>query len=506
MYEVICGEVCKMAKKSEIYYHIKRFGSRALLVGFFCMVILAAAIMITAVVFQRNITNDRDVGYCTDINLQMKKNIDNFLDGINSTVKLLFAQQDYVNYDAAVEDSDLESKIDKFLMTAGVSGNYADYGIVYDSEKALGRISDGSKDLFNDRIYGGLSDRLGQQMTGWYTGFYDEDNSVYDFKKLYFVRRLNDKALFVSACYATELESKFMTAFESNDIRAILCDEKGLVIFDTGNKSPAEKADKEIIELFAGSKDTTASNENIIASNCGFDNGWQIITTIDLTPRRQLSRRFALVTFFITAGMFILFDLAIRALSRKFDPERNKFSDTGSIDPATGLHIAEYTENVILDKIETSLTGSTFVLMIIKINNLDIINKTYGEDVGEEAVVKVAQAIDDLFGAEQTVGIMRRNEFAVFADFTDINLMKAYDDIRSSLSGLALRLRRCELEAGRGEINTSVGAALYPDCTTDYDELIELAEEAAAECEADRHKDYVIYKKKGENKAREQKE
>ena len=100
---------------------------------------------------------------------------------------------------------------------------------------------------------------------------------------------------------------------------------------------------------------------------------------------------------------------------------------------------------------------------------------------------------------------MRRDEFAVFADFTDINLMKAYDDIRSSVSGLAHRLSRCELVGDRGEIKTSVGAAVYPDCTTDFDELLQLAEDAATECREDRHRDCVIYKKKGESKAREQK-
>ncbi len=493
-----------MAKKSEIFFHIRRFGSRAVLAGMCCILLLTGALTVTAVIFQRGVANDRDVGYCTDINLQMKKNIDNFLDGMNSTGKLLFSQKNYIDYDGSGNDEELEGKIGKFLMTSGVVDNYADYGIVYDSEKSLGRVSDGSRDLFNDRIYQGLSERLGSQMAGWFTGFYDEDKGVYDFKKLFYVRRLNDRALFMSTCYATELESKFMTAFESKDLRAVLCDDKNMVIFDTGKKSPADKLDKNLINLFAEEQDTTASNADVIASSCSFDNGWQIITTMDLTPRRRLSIKFALITLFLSVLIIVMFDLIIRALTRRFDPERNRFSDTGTVDPATGLHNAEYTENVILDKIETSLTGSTFVLMIVKITNLDIIEETYGEEIAEEAIVKIAQAIDALFGTEHTVGIMRKNEFAVFADFTDINLMKAYDDIRSSVSGLAMRLRRCELEAGRGEIKTSVGAAVYPDSTSDYDELLELAEEAASECASDRNKDYVIYKKKGENKSREQ--
>ena len=495
-----------MAKKNEIFFHIKRYRSKVLLAGFFCIITLTAAFTVAAVIFQRNVANDRDVGYCTDINLQMKKNIDNFLDGMNSTGRLLFSQKEYVNYDGTADDKELETKMNKFLMAASVIDNYADFGIVYDDEDTLGRISDGSRDLFNDEIYKRLSERLGGDMTGWYTGFYDEDKDKYDFGKLFYVKRINERAIFMSTCYATELESKFMMAFESDDLRAVLSDDRNMVIFDTKNRTSGKKLNTELVNLFSADKDTTVSNVDVIASSCSFDNGWQIITVIDMTPRRQLSVRFGLIALFMSALTCIAYELIVRALARRFDPEKNRLSDTGAVDPLTGLHNADYTELVILDKIETSLTGSTFVLMIVRIDNLDLINETYGEDIADEAVAKTAQAVDDLFGAEQTVGIMRRDEFAVFADFTDINLMKAYDDIRSSVSGLAHRLSRCELEGGRGEIRTSVGAAVYPDCTTDYDELLQLAEDAATECREDRHRDCVIYKKKGESKAREQKE
>lgn len=493
-----------MAKKSEVFYHIKKFSSRITMTGLGCIMLVTVVSFLIAVMLQRDITTDRDVGYCTDLNLQMKKSVSAFLDGMNATGKVLFSNGTIIPYEGTIKDPELEERIDEYLLSVCVVDNYADYGIVYENGTSLGRISDGCRDLFNDNIYGGLSLVLGDGTSSWFTGFYDEDKDVFDFNKLYYVRRINRKALFVSSCYSIELESRVLTEFSSTDLRSVLCDEQGRIIFDTGSKSPSETVEKEIISLFLTDKDSTFMDNHVIASCSDFDNGWRLITVIELQGRAKQSYKFALIMLVVAFTVFLIFEIIVQMSAARYDPERISYSESDNVDTVTGLHNAFFTENVILDKIEMSLTGSTFVLMIVNIVNLNAIDETYGEEVREEAMVKVAQAIDDLFGPQHTVGIMKRDEFAVFADFTDINLMKAYDDIKTSVAGLAQRLKRCELDAGRGEIRTAVGAALYPDCTADYDELLEFAETAARECRDDRSKDYVIYKKKGDVKAREE--
>ncbi len=472
--------------------------------GLMCIMLVTVVSFLIAVMLQRDITTERDVGYCTDLNLQMKRSVSSFLDGMNATGKALFSNGTIITYEGTPKDIELEEKINEYLLDVCVLDNYADYGIVYENGTSMGRVSDGCRDLFNDDIYGGLSQKLGEGSASWFTGFYDEDKDTYDFNKLYYVRRINPKALFFSSCYSIELESRVLTDFSSNDLRTVMCDEKGRIIFDTGSKGASETVEDEILSLFETDKDSTYMDNRFIASCSDFSNGWRIITVIELQERARQSYKFALIMLVISFTVFLIFEIIVQMSAARYDPERISFSEPENVDTVTGLHNAYFTENVILDKIETSLTGSTFVLMIVNIVNLNAIEETYGDEVRDEAMVKVGQAIDDLFGPRHTVGIMKHDEFAVFADFTDINLMKTYDDIKTSVSGLALRLKRCELDAGRGEIRTAVGAALYPDCSADYDELLELAETAARECMNDRSRDYVIYKKKGDVKAREE--
>ncbi|MBR1382990.1 MAG: diguanylate cyclase [Ruminococcus sp.] len=497
-----------MSDRNEIFYHIKKFRLKMLIAGIVCILLTAIVLTIAGSYFSRGNSSEFDSEYCTALNTQMSKSIDLFLDSMNSTGKILFSNEEYIAYDGqsgtAAEQADIESRIKSFLLSVSVVDNFADYGLVYENGKTLGRISDGCRDLFNDKIYERLSESLGNEKTGWFTGFYDEDKDSYDFKKLFYVRKINDKAVFVSSCYSTELESRFITGFKANTIRSILIDDKNRIIFDTDSDSVSENIDTDILDLFAGSTDTTVLSDFRIASVSSLDNGWQLITVMDMDAKRQLTMKFALISVFVVIIILMVYELLLHLASATYDPERARLSSAASIDPTTGLHSADYTENVILDKIETSLTGSTFALMIVNITNLGLIEEAYGEETANEAVVKVAHAVDDLFGAEHTVGIMKRDEFAVFADFTDINLLKAYDDIKASVSGLAKRLERCELDNDRGEIKTAVGAALYPDCSADYDELLSLAEDAAKQCSADRTKTYVLYKKKGDVKQNEE--
>ena len=500
-----------MADRNEIFYHIKKFRLKILLAGVVCILLTSAALSIAGQTFTRGNSAEYDSEYCTALNTQMAKSVELFLDSMNSSGKILFSNEEFIAYDGEsgtdAEKADIESRIKSFLLSVSVIDNFADYGLVYENGKTLGRISDGCRDLFNDRVYERLTEALGDSKTGWFTGFYDKDHDFYDFRKLFYVRKINDKTVFVSSCYSTELESKFITGFKANTIRSVLIDGQNRIIFDTDAESDkiSQIIDNDLLDLFAGSTDTTVLSDFRIASVSSLGNDWQLITVMDLSEKRQLSMKFGLISVFVVIIVLIIYEFLLHLASATYDPERARLSAAMKVDALTGLHSADYTENVILDKIETSLTGSTFALMIINITNLGLIEQSSGEDTTNEAVIKVAHAIDDLFGAEHTVGILKRDEFAVFADFTDINLLKAYDDIKASISGLAKRLERCELENDRGEIKTAVGAALYPDCSADYDELLSLAEDAAKQCAADRTKSYVLYKKKGDVKQDEDK-
>ena len=132
-------------------------------------------------------------------------------------------------------------------------------------------------------------------------------------------------------------------------------------------------------------------------------------------------------------------------------------------------------ENVIVDKIDRCINGTTMVFMLVSIKNYGLINENYGENAVDEALVKVSAVLREFYGKKNTVGKTGENEFAVLADFTDFDLFKAHDRIKDNIRQLEGELDELELENERGRIMCAVGAAIYPDDSDDYDVLYEQA-------------------------------
>lgn len=168
------------------------------------------------------------------------------------------------------------------------------------------------------------------------------------------------------------------------------------------------------------------------------------------------------------------------------------------LDSVTGLYTAEHTENSIMDKIETCISGSTIALVIVKITNLDLIKLNYGEEVTEQAQQKIAKTLESLYGENDICGVLEEGKFVLFADFTDFDLVKAYNNVKSDLKKLNDTLKECCLDGDRGYIKCAVGAAVYPEYSDDYDELLSTAEKACEEAADASDGRFVVYGKREE--------
>jgi len=185
---------------------------------------------------------------------------------------------------------------------------------------------------------------------------------------------------------------------------------------------------------------------------------------------------------------------------------RAEKSSPEKVDKLTGLHSSEAVENLIADKIETCISGSTIMLALVSIENYRLINENYGRAGINEALLTVSHTLTEMFGdfedenSGNIVGKTDMNEFVIFADFTEYDLFKAHDRLKESLRALDAKLKQCELSSDRGMIKCAVGAAIYPDSSTDYDELYECAHNALEESWNNGGKKYVLHKKETQTK------
>ena len=199
---------------------------------------------------------------------------------------------------------------------------------------------------------------------------------------------------------------------------------------------------------------------------------------------------------------FILVSVSAASASNN-DPDNDpKFGKYPKVDENTGLFTAEYTENSIMDKMETCISGSTIAFVIVKITNLELIRLNYGDDIVAEAERKVAKMLEEDHKSGDVCGILSEGEFVMFTDHTDFDLVKAYSSVRSAIKELNDKLKDCCLDSDRGYIKCAVGAAVYPESSDDYDELLDMAEKACDEAANSEDGRAVLLEKREEEVSR----
>lgn len=483
-----------------MYQEIKRVRNHILRI--YIAVLFATAVLIFActVFCCGRISARKEAELCSALNTQTEMNVSAFLEKLEDTSKLIFSNEEYVSYNAADTSNDeynsigTEKDMNDYFVSLSVMGNYTDFGIVYSNNHTVGKITDGTRDLYEDKIYDALKEKLGDEKTLWLTGYNG------DYTRIYYVRRVNPDAIFLSSFFSTELDSIFFSTARDDDLSVMLCAD-GKIIYSSGGEAPGGRIDKEISGLLAGDSNVTVTSADTICAADDCTDDWQIVTRMDLSDNLKAYKRAGVMCFAIVCATCIIHLMISFSISSRKDPENAVPGRLSKLDGATGLYTAEYTENAIMDKIETCITGSTIALIIVRITNLGLIRLNYGAAAVGEAQRKVSETVCSAFKGEDIFGLLEEGEFVIFADFTDYDLFKAHDDMKESLRALSAQLGECSLDNDRGYIRTAVGASVYPDSSSDYDELLEYAEKAAAQS-AENDGRYVIYSKKEEVKSK----
>lgn len=494
----------KSSADFEVYDKIKKYRKSFLKTS--CIVLFAACLLVYVCACYYSGVNafKKEAQLCSAVNAEADQNVAAFMKKMEDTAKLIMGNEDYAKYDPSdTSKSEFavlneENVLTEKLIELSTLGNYTDFGIVSSNEHNVGKITDGTKDIFDDEIYKRVSALMGDSKIKWFTG--QDDN----YRRVYFAGRINDELIFLSSVFSTEFDLVFLPSDNYSEINTMLCDNEGRIIYANDGKSViGGKLDDKTAKFLAGGTGATVSDMTTICAldDCGDD--WVVITTVDMsgTVRHYVRTGLKCLGIFIFFA-FILVMISAASASDN-DPQNGpKFGKYPKVDENTGLFTAEYTENSIMDKMETCISGSTIAFVIVKITNLELIRLNYGEEIVAEAERKVAKMLEENRNDEDICGIFGEGEFVLFADHTDFDLVKAYSNVRASVKELNDKLKECCLDEDRGYIKCAVGAAVYPETSDDYDELLDMAEKACEEAEHSEDARAVIYDKKEEEVSR----
>jgi len=278
------------------------------------MIFAYAVIVITALTFvsvftaQKNETvmKEKVSSMTSSLNVQLRMNLESYLSRMESVATLAFSVEDAYTYDATtstLEEYDklnLEKNLSDELFKLCLMENFVDYGIIYRDNSKLGKVSNGTLELFGNDMFIDLKAMISRQRThdGWFAGYKN------NYERVYYVKQIHDNAILVMSFYTTELEDVFDNPETLNSMEIRLADKNYKIIYSSeedelGHPLP-DAISQTAQENNAGA---VLDEENLTTVNI-CNGGWKIICTIPteiiLQEEEQTQRSVRIVTVIAT--------------------------------------------------------------------------------------------------------------------------------------------------------------------------------------------------------------
>lgn len=166
-------------------------------------------------------------------------------------------------------------------------------------------------------------------------------------------------------------------------------------------------------------------------------------------------------------------------ITLKEDAERDLFS---------GFYNKATTQAIIVRKLASSQENSAVIL--VDIDNFKTVNDIFGHDYGDFVIKDIADKIRSQIDSDTVVGRIGGDEFMLYVPSDDMN----------KISKLCENLCRCikysytsENTAGAVAVSASIGAALFPEHGSNFDELYRSADVAMYVAKTGGKDRYIIF-------------
>lgn len=449
-------------------------------------VIVGIIIIISALILKKtdDVLKSKVSEMTSSLTVQMKMNMNSYLSKLETTGTLVFATKEVYTYSASDETVDgyeairTEDIISDKLFSLCIMENFVDFGIVYDNNHTVGKVSNGTVDLFGDDLYTDLSAMINRKRTddGWSAGYNG------DFKRVYYVKRINESAVLVISFYTTELEEVFEHPGGLNDITVRLADNNNSIIYSSLGDETGKALPYEITSRIENRTSATVmDDEYLVTVNvCGDD--WKVICSV---PTQVILKEKNDVKIYITliaaaASMFAFFMSA--ALSRRIsDPVGDMLSrlaQKASIDQLTRLLNKRSFEEIVEHTLKAADDQDKFCMMLIDLDDFKTINDTFGHAAGDKVLADAANVMSRLYGNYGYLGRLGGDEFCVFLEIpkTVSDSEQYMIDKCTELNG-AFRSKYAD-DAHTHRVSLSVGAVFSNAEERSFAELYKKADKA----------------------------
>jgi diguanylate cyclase (GGDEF)-like protein len=415
------------------------------IIAFFTLIVIVVTVFLAVVILGRSDAIMRQtVSSLTAANCrQLLLNINSYLDKVETTAALLFADEDYYQYDAtdsSYADYDRvkkETEISDRLVDLGLMENFADFGIIYADEHTVGWISHTTEGMFPNA---GMYDTFAACLTdaasedGWVFGL--EGNM----DRMYYVKRLNPNAILLTSYYNRELSSAFKYPDELKDMTLYLVNEDHLILYssqqtDIGSTLPEDIA----VRIRDQSNVTIMDNAYLITANT-CENDWQVICAIptEALLKENFNLRIFVIAFssalcliVIAVGLF-----TIRSFTKPMDGMVTVLENKAERDQLSGLfNKISFQEQVSL-LIQDHNPDRILAMIMLDADHFKQINDHLGHAKGDQVIARIGYLLRHQFHTGAIVGRVGGDEFAVYLEFYAVSREQVEQDLGTLLDQL----------------------------------------------------------------------
>lgn len=433
------------------------------------------------------------------LNIQMKMNLNSFIKNMETTATLIFASESAYKYDASDENNDeyealaIEDDISDTLYNLCIMENYVDFGIVYSNNHIVGKVSNGTKDLFGDKLYNDLTTFINRQRTcdGWSTGYNN------DYTRIYYVKRVNDNAVLVTSFYTTELAKVFEHPGGIGDITLRLTEENGVMIYSSVENETGKYLPQSIKDRVSDNSATLIDDNYLVTyANCADD--WKVICSVPTSIILKEKNEYQIYIVIVCALSTLIAILITVTFSMKMSNPVSDIVDVldkkAHIDMLTGVlnkrSFEEYTDNAI----NNADNSEVYALILLDIDNFKGVNDTLGHAYGDKVLANIGVILRTVFREGDLLGRLGGDEFAIFLKMSGVH----------SENAAAFTIKKCEQicsafhnnytgDDNSYKISASVGAALFPKNGKSFGELYKCADTALYQSKHKGKDTYTIY-------------
>ncbi|MCR5718641.1 MAG: sensor domain-containing diguanylate cyclase [Oscillospiraceae bacterium] len=451
-------------------------------------VIITSAILLVATLAMRSserALKTKVSSLVSSLNVQMKLNLDGYLDRMETIAALAFATEDTYKYDATSPDNDeydalaREKNISDNLFGLCIMDNFLDYGIVYRNQRAVGKISNGTKLEFGETMYEDLESMISNSRTrdGWAAGYHGNYN------RIYYVKRIHENALMVISFYTDELKNVFDNPETMNDMTIRLLDRNYNILYSSKEEEIGEEMPADLTGRIQQVNNATVLDDDylVTVNTCGDD--WYVVCSIptDIIMQEQHQTTALIRIAAAIAALLALLIGMIFAVNLTKPVERyiSLLDIKAHNDQLTGILNKVSFEELSKKRIQNEIPTVPHALIVLDVDNFKGVNDTLGHAYGDEVLSGIGSTLRAVFSTEDYLGRIGGDEFCVLVNTDPPENMAYTDYIRSKCDMLCEAFHKFYTgDDGNYKISASIGCSFFVKDGSSFDTLYHAADGA----------------------------